>query len=96
MTMTFGQAVRAERERQQLTQKELAQRGFYECYKDISEIERDRRNITWNRMKRIAKALGCDLIITLEPLPSGAANDRQAGRCDIRHVEPRAGTTGSP
>ncbi len=90
MSMTFGQAVRAERERQNLTQKELAQRGFYECYKDVSEIERDRRNITWNRMKRIAKALGCDIEITLIPLPTGAGRD-QAGRCDMRNVEPRAG-----
>jgi len=53
---TFGQAVRAERERQGISQEELADRsGLHRTY--IGGIERGERNIGLLNVLRIAKAL---------------------------------------
>lgn len=67
MTIKFGAIVKAERERQGLTRSELARRCCYADGHEIADVERDDRGITTNRMERIAKGLGCDLVIQLVP-----------------------------
>jgi transcriptional regulator with XRE-family HTH domain len=53
---TFGQAVRAQRERQNISQEELADRsGLHRTY--IGGVERGERNIGLLNVLRIAKAL---------------------------------------
>ena len=53
----FGQAVRAEREKQNLTQEVLAERAeIKRSY--VSDIERGHRNLGIKNVARIAKSLG--------------------------------------
>ncbi len=63
----FGQKVRAERQKQGLSQEELAEKaGVHRTY--IGMIERGEKNITLLNIEKIAKALGIplDKLMSLE------------------------------
>ncbi len=56
----FGQKVRDERNKQKISQEELAERaGVHRTY--IGMIERAEKNITLENIEKIAKALGLKL-----------------------------------
>jgi transcriptional regulator with XRE-family HTH domain len=56
----FGQKVREERNKQKISQEELAERaGVHRTY--IGMIERAEKNITLENIEKIAKALGVKL-----------------------------------
>lgn len=66
----FGRAVRAERERQDISQEELADRsGLHRTY--IGGIERGERNIGLLNVLRIAKALKTSASDLLRGLGTG-------------------------
>jgi len=54
----LGQAIKAQREKANLTQERLAHEAHIERA-HMSKIERGRRNVTMLNMLRIAAALGC-------------------------------------
>ncbi len=56
----FGSAVRNEREKQDLSQEELAERaGMHRTY--VGMVERAEKNITLRNISKIANALGLSL-----------------------------------
>ncbi len=58
--VNFGSRVREERQKQKLSQEELAEKaGVHRTY--IGMIERAEKNITLTNIERIAKALGVPL-----------------------------------
>jgi transcriptional regulator with XRE-family HTH domain len=64
MNVTFGEQVRITRERNNVTQQELAtMTGLSRC--TISKIENDKRNATIDTMSLIANKLGTFLSIQL-------------------------------
>jgi transcriptional regulator with XRE-family HTH domain len=55
----FGARVRAEREKQELSQMKLAERAKLH-FTFVSSIERGRRNVTLTTICRLAEGLGID------------------------------------
>lgn len=64
--MKFGELVRDRRKQLGLTQAELGELIGLSAHAEVSNIEHERRNLTEKSMRRIADALGCELIIKLE------------------------------
>jgi transcriptional regulator with XRE-family HTH domain len=63
----FGQKVREERNKQKISQEELAERaGVHRTY--IGMIERAEKNITLENIEKIAKALGLKLGVLFKDL----------------------------
>ena len=71
--LKFGQRVRAEREKQVLTQEVLAEKAtVHRTY--IGMVERGEKNITLINIEKIAKALGLSITQLLEEVDDSYAN----------------------
>lgn len=61
ISVKFGQRVRRERVRQNLSQEALASKaGIHRTY--VGMVERAERNITLENIEKIARALGLDIL----------------------------------
>lgn len=65
--MTFHEQLKAARLAAGLTAKQLAERIGVEAPSTIYDLEADRRSPTLATCERLAKALGCELLVELWP-----------------------------
>jgi transcriptional regulator with XRE-family HTH domain len=73
----LAENLRRERLAQDLTQEQLAERsGLHWTY--ISEVERQKRNISIDNITKLAQALGLELSELLSRPPAAAAEPRRA------------------